>query len=750
MQNRIDYALHYADRGWHVVPLFSLDEQGACCCGNAQCISPGKHPDYHLAPKGLNDASINPEKLKLWFSQKPNANIGVVTGRQSGFFVVDVDKSETKHGDETLEKLESTYGALPDTVRALTANGGFHYLFQYPDNVEKIISATNTLGPWVDTRGDGGYIVVEPSTLGHRQWAWEADNDPIEDGVSPAPAPVWMIELIRRKNNPAKAETTHSGRLTEPDLIRIRDALSCIPSEDRTTWLTIGMSLQSTNSEQAYDLWNDWSKLTTAGNHNEDDQFRVWQSFKNTGLHLESLFWIARQHGWAGDVEIPQVEINLQSKDDTEPDPLESGEFPDILYSPPGILATVADYMNLTSRKLQPAFSVAAAISLCATVLGRRYATSTGLRTNIYQVILGRTSTGKEHARQAMAKILTQANLADSIGGDEIKSASGLSTAVERNPNILFRIDEFGQFLKSVQGKNSQAFQTEILTTFMKLFSQAQGIYYGSEYANQKDRPRTVIEHPCVNLYASSTPSEFYSALNSSHAFSGYLNRLICIESPLSRPVSQKPARSDIPQPIFDWIHYWRNESGLKGNMEGFLPGQPIVIEYSREAWDYADQLEAEINDLVYNNEEEIAALWGRAWEHIMKLALVLACSDSMNMGSTFITVEQIKWARVYVFYSIKNLIKQSNERIADSQWQSQTLAGYRAIKERGEKGMTSREMHRHRAFSALQLRQRDEVLNTLKAEGKIVFASIKTRGRSRDAWVSTEFAPPIYDESTF
>ena len=83
----MDHALRYAAGGRHVFPLH-WPRDGVCSCGGPDCSSPAKHP---LTPNGLNDATVNTETIRDWWTRWPDANIGIVTGQASGIVVVDVD-----------------------------------------------------------------------------------------------------------------------------------------------------------------------------------------------------------------------------------------------------------------------------------------------------------------------------------------------------------------------------------------------------------------------------------------------------------------------------------------------------------------------------------------------------------------------------------------------------------------------------------------------------------------------------------
>ncbi len=181
----------YATRlGWAVLPLHSVVD-GLCTCGNLNCPSPGKHP---LTKRGVKDASKDPAQIIKWWQRWPWANVGVATGQVSGLFVLDIDGEA---GEESLRGLEAEHGKLPDTVEQLTGSGGRHLLFKHPAG--QVIGNKVRIAPGLDVRGEGGYIVVAPSThASGRQYAWEVSSRPGE--VEVAEAPGWLLGLLREES----------------------------------------------------------------------------------------------------------------------------------------------------------------------------------------------------------------------------------------------------------------------------------------------------------------------------------------------------------------------------------------------------------------------------------------------------------------------------------------------------------------------------------------------------------------------
>ncbi|PFO04672.1 DNA primase [Bacillus sp. AFS076308] len=201
-------ALAYASKlNWPVFPIHT-PTKNHCSCQNPNCKSPGKHP---RTKNGLKAASTNLNLIAQWWRKWPDANIGVATGKESGFFVLDVDP---RHGGEdSLELLINQYGSLPYTIEAITGGGGRHILFKYPDQVK---NRTNIL-PGLDIRGEGGYIVVSPSIHAcGKRYEWELSSRPLQVPLSDMPE--WLLRMIVepvKGGKPAKKPDIHWVRIIQ-------------------------------------------------------------------------------------------------------------------------------------------------------------------------------------------------------------------------------------------------------------------------------------------------------------------------------------------------------------------------------------------------------------------------------------------------------------------------------------------------------------------------------------------------------
>ena len=102
--------------------------------------------------------------------------------------VLDVDMDDG--GLDSLAKLERTGTPTPKTARARTGGGGIHVFFRNPSGT-KIRNSAGLLGPGLDVRGDGGYVVVPPSrTQGPYKWV---DSSPLAEAS-------WLLERLAERD----------------------------------------------------------------------------------------------------------------------------------------------------------------------------------------------------------------------------------------------------------------------------------------------------------------------------------------------------------------------------------------------------------------------------------------------------------------------------------------------------------------------------------------------------------------------
>lgn len=193
---KLEHALALAAEGFYVFPLL---------------------PDRKVPPKGMHfktEATRDPAKITAWWTENPDCNIGIFTGKfgdAGALLVVDIDNKGTKHGDLDIMRLEIEGFDFPATREAHTPSGGRH-LFYSVDHAVRQSAAK--LGEGLDTRSRGGYVVGSGSTIGGK--AYRFNND-----LPVAPAPAWLVD---RFSGPDRGPDQRPAELPVPvDHGRARD-----------------------------------------------------------------------------------------------------------------------------------------------------------------------------------------------------------------------------------------------------------------------------------------------------------------------------------------------------------------------------------------------------------------------------------------------------------------------------------------------------------------------------------------------
>jgi hypothetical protein len=163
----LDAALDYAFHGLRVVPLntatrLSTEKVKCSCKAGLDCGgSAGKHPRVTAWQK---QATTDPEQVMVWFTQWPDAGVGLPMGGDQRLVALDIDGPE---GRASLEALEREYGPLPQTLTNTSGreDGGEHRLFRVPEhlNLDAISNRASHFAEGLDVRASGGQIVVCPS-----------------------------------------------------------------------------------------------------------------------------------------------------------------------------------------------------------------------------------------------------------------------------------------------------------------------------------------------------------------------------------------------------------------------------------------------------------------------------------------------------------------------------------------------------------------------------------------------------------
>lgn len=117
--------------------------------------------------KWKDEATRNELIITRWWKKTPDANIGIATAHFNeveALLAVDLDiKNPPINGENTLFDLELKNIDFPPTREQRTASGGRHLLYRIPKALAQ--GKPGLLGPGIDIRSKGGFIVAAPSVV---------------------------------------------------------------------------------------------------------------------------------------------------------------------------------------------------------------------------------------------------------------------------------------------------------------------------------------------------------------------------------------------------------------------------------------------------------------------------------------------------------------------------------------------------------------------------------------------------------
>jgi Protein of unknown function (DUF3987) len=476
-----------------------------------------------------------------------------------------------------------------------------------------------------------------------------------------------------------------------------------------------------------------------------DTTDKAWAGFRPTAIGAGTIYHHAIANGWSPDSDLTlngTIRMNGRHPAKAFLEKLQimvPAAHPELAAPVPdldrldGALRLFVTYMLDTSIRPQPWLAVGAALTAIGTLMGRRYRTTSNLRSNLYVIGMAASGGGKDHARNAIKEAFLAAGLAEHLGGNRLASGAGRLAALRRQPASLFQIDEFGQFLASIIDKRrSPKHLAEIWDLLTELSTSAGSTFFGAEYADQKLKPREDIIQPCCAIHATTVPDTFWPALRSGSLQDGSLARFLIFRSTEDIPDRNRSSKplTDVPASLIDALQ------AIAAGVPGFASGnlaqtgapsvrpEPYPVPMTPDAEQLFEDLDQEITDRQRRStDRHHGAVLARIWENTAKVALIKAVSADPQRPE--IRLEDAQWARDVVACCVDTLLTQAERHIAENEIERNHKRVLEIIRSGGEYGFTKSELIRRTQF--LDKRQRDDIVEGLIAAGQIGMAMRNT-----------------------
>lgn len=690
----VDTALELAESGYLVLP----------------CIAGSKTP---LVPNGCHDATRDARQIEAWWRRWPEANVAV---HCAGVVVVDIDGECNTWPVNPEWKLD-----LAATPVCRTPRGGTHHWFRDEHGV--YANSVKRMAAGVDTRAEGGYVVVPPSLFAGKQYRWVpgSELDRIDQLTEP---PGWLMGILPRKGESSTRSFgsngeggADSGGETIPEGRR-NDALARLGGAMRRVGMTreeIFTALEQVNLDRCSPPVEASEVASIAASVARYDPDEVSKAVVyGTGIDTLEPPAAAAAAAAAGAEE-----------EDRIPDP--GALPPDLIHEVPGFVSEVMDLTLQTAPYPNPVLSFCGAIALQAFLAGRKVRDRGNVRTNLFIMGLAESGAGKEWPRKVNYKIAQAAGMIDSVG-ERFASGEGVQDALFLSPSMLFQTDEIDILFQSIN-KAHDARHENILAQLLMLFSSSDSIF-PMRRRSGKDAPSDFINQPNLVIFGTGIPNHYYSALSERFLTNGLMSRILAFEAKRGKGQDAKDIQPSAR--ILETAAWWSKFNPGHGNLSSFNP-VPAVVPSSSQATQSLHNIRSEAEE-EYTRAEEgrssvSAALWSRVPEQTAKLALIYALSQSYEAPE--VSEAAVSWAGRLVVHQTRRMLYQSSLNVAVSPHHAECLKVLRAIKE-APNGLASRSLLMRR--TKMDCRTLSSSLDSLISQGSIKPApqsdSDKKRGR--------------------
>lgn len=683
---------------FNVHDFWKTPEGLRCYCENPHCEAIGKHPcisNWQNSPlwpeEDMNDLFLKYKVLDHAYGVLlPSKNL----------LVVDVDARNG--GVEGFQKLCEDIPEVSGSgmiVNTGSGGGSKHLYFYLPEKMALVQGLPEYKG--VDFKSTG--FVIGPGSQHASGGRYECVyGGPEEIDM----APQGLIDKLRK---PDRIRVEYKGSFADVSNNDIAEMLSFVVNDDLDyeTWIRIGMCIHHATGGDGYDLWHRWS--STSGKHDDKAMQMKWHSFGKSAnpATLGTLIFLAEKGGWvksatfdqAGQFEVPDYN---QAQPDGLPFEIDTVD----IYSPPGFVGVVAQWIENQSRRPRRLISVAGALTAIGNIAGLRYTDDKDrVTTNLFSFCVAGSRTGKESIESAVKEIHRVCELGSATHGS-IKSEQEIGRNLTQHQTAFYIVDEIGELLSKIQNarlKGGAPYLDGIIGMLMSAYSKADGwmLLTGdakrevqkifateiSQLMKKKEANEATpfdlkrlasveaasssidngLEKPFLSLMGFTVPITFDTLVDHRSATNGFIGRsLIFREIDTAPRTKKKWHKQPMPEMLKNALY------GLAYD-GSFTMEKPARIEYYGERRriptedDACSMLDAalewfEDRAVEHRDVSGMESLYLGAYELVSKVSLILAIPEGLR------TTEHVRWAFALVKKDVerKALLVEANEREKD------------------------------------------------------------------------------------
>ena len=739
----LDIALSLAGQGWAVFP-----------------IGKNKRP---IVDAWDAVASNDADKVATLFRPYPTCAVGIVCGRVSGLFVVDVDSADPSH---------PIHERMDPTLTVQTPSGGFHYYYQMPEGTEDDDVLRNTqkakecLGHLdVDTRGIGGYVVGPGSTTAGGTYDILCD-------VEPAPIPTWVLEAMRaykRPKTPARQVLPSSVFDPSRRMERARAYVARMPgaisgSGGHSAAMRVARACATgfgLSEAEIVDVMGEWSQRCSPPWSQKELLHKAKEAVSkpdpkgNSAGHM----LVSRFDDALNGMQITGQEVEgdiIEAAVDNakarqfvklpEPDDDAQWALLESVRALGGLCESFPAWVLDGADYPQPGLTLGALVALGSALGARRW---TYERATSAQIVcaVAPTASGKGRPQGALSQVLREV-WPGSIGANDLSSTVSTITRIEEatsyGTGLLLVLDEYGPRLKALFDARS-GHQRDMRALLLTMATIGTGSYVAATSATRGGKDRTITA-PALSIFGSSTPAALHDAIGQMAVDDGFMGRHLWCEGLEKLPRRQRavPGSGAVSPAVRDAVaacrashEAWHKRHPEQGDAAtGALLRMYAADEVEDDGGsallaDYAEHCDQRRREPQQGDVP--AALLGRCAEQATRVALSLAILRCQWPAWPVVTEAVVECAIMIVEASSWTIARSLRDHKAP-QWND--VAGQISYVESAIMRLADAEgwVQRSqllRACQRLDAMGLDAVLDRLRQEERLDVAKVATAGRS-------------------
>lgn len=393
-----------------------------------------------------------------------------------------------------------------------------------------------------------------------------------------------------------------------------------------------------------------------------------------------------------------------------------------VLPKPEGVLAVIMNYILRNSYIEQPAFAFSAALSLIATLCGRKFEFE-GVAPNLYILNIAPSGAGKNAPQEKIKEALIDSKLDYLLGaGDYVSDASLMDTLPEK-PVRLDIIDEAGGLLATVS-KGGSPYNTKMADILAELYTSSTSIFLGRQTA-LGHKGRSI--RPNVNLLCSTTPRGLSEGVSTTSIEKGLVGRFLIFKGEYNKKARRVEKPTSLSPKEKGQLDLLASYSPQKKTDKIAGISQDITkLQATEKAHELLQVYFEELDTLRISSDKDnkLLPIISRLYQQMLKITMLHAVSRQIYKANIVVDVEDVIFANQTIRYYYEVMKEIIGDSVFDNQYEANRNKIKGLLRKASKNGLTKGELSRKVRY--LKKREKDEILEDLIESGEIELVSIK------------------------